>query len=152
VRVLGISCTPKSAFLTLAVDGEVVDAPVVRVDVASQYEASAEMLATLDEIRRAFDQLAPDRVIILKPELNRRTTYGELAPRVALETLIRVAAVRADINVEVLARPTVRSRLGLAQSGKLAERVGEAIEAPVGKHWTQGRDIAGLAALAGGAS
>jgi hypothetical protein len=150
MRVLGVTCSPKTAFLALADDREIIDAAVARVDVAAQYEASEEMLSTLDEIRRALEQLRPDRVVVLKPELNQRATYDQIAPRIALETLIRLAAVQAKVEIEVMARPTVRSRLGLSKSGSLASRVAEALPAPVGKYWREGRDIAALAALAGG--
>lgn len=147
--MLGVTCTPRSAFLAVSEEGVIVEEPLGRIDVASLYEASAELVSTMEEIRRAYDELRPDRVVILKPETNRRVQYDEVAPRVALETLFRVAAVRADLAVDVLARPTVRSRLGLPRSGSLRSRVADAIKEPVGKYWSQGRDVAALAALAG---
>ena len=96
-----------------------METPVPSIDVAAQYEASKEILATLDEIRRVLNELRPDRVIVLKPEPNTRMTYDQLAPRVALETLFRLAAVQENVEVEVIARSTVRSRIGLAKSGSL---------------------------------
>ena len=49
------------------------------------------------------------------PEQGRhKRTYQELAPRVALETLVRVAAVQEGIPIEVLARP---------RAGELASHV-----------------------------
>jgi hypothetical protein len=150
MRVLGVTCSPKSAFLSLAEDQAIVAAGVSRIDVASQYEASEEMLSTLDEIRRALEGLRPDRVVVLKPELNQRMTYDQFGPRIALETLVRLATVQAHAEIEVMARPTVRSRLGLSKSGSLASRVAEVVPDPVGKYWREGRGIAALAALAGG--
>jgi hypothetical protein len=149
VRTVGVSCTPHIAYLTLAVDAEIEEAPVERVEVAAQYEASAELLSTLGEIKRAFGQLRPDKVGLLMPEQSRhKKTYQEIAPRVALETLVRIAVVEAGIDIEVLARPTVRARLRIAKKGDLSSHVGEAIGKPVGHYWSKGRDIAGLAALA----
>jgi hypothetical protein len=152
MRVLGVACSPTTAFLSIAEDGEIADAAVASVDVAAQYEASVEMLATLGEIGRVLGELRPDRVVLLKAEPNTRMTYDQLAPRVALETLFRLAAVQANVEVEVIARSTVRSRLDLPKSGSLSSRVAESVPVPVGKYWRQGRDIASLAALAGGGS
>jgi hypothetical protein len=101
------------------------DTPVERVEIAAQYESSAELLSTLDEIKRALGQLCPDIVVLLMPEPGRhQRTYQEIAPRVALETLIRIAAVQEEIGIEVLARPTVRSRLGIPRAGDLSCRRG----------------------------
>jgi hypothetical protein len=84
------------------------------------------------------------------PEQSRhKQTYQEIAPRVALETLARIAAVEEKIAIEVLPRPTVRSRLGISRADDLASHVGKTIAQPVGRYWTAGRDVAALAALAG---
>jgi hypothetical protein len=149
VRTLGVTCTPRIAYLTLAVDGVITEASVERVEVAAQYESSAELLSTLEEIKRALGQLRPDAIALLMPEQGgRKRTYPEIAPRVALETLIRNGAVQDHVDIEVLARPTARARLGIARSGDLASHVGEVIPERVGRYWTAGRDVAGLAALA----
>jgi hypothetical protein len=149
MRALGVTCTPNTAYLSLAADGAIVNAPVQRVEVAAQYEASAELLSTLNEIKRALAQLQPDVVVLLKPEQGgRKQGYAEVAPRVALETLVRIAAVQTDIGIEVLPRPTVRARLGLAKSGDLASHVGEVVAEATGHYWGAGRNVAALAALA----
>jgi hypothetical protein len=149
VRAVGVTCNPRTAYLTLAVDGAITEATVERVEVAAQYEASAELLSTLDELKRAFAQLRPNKVVLLTPEQGRhKRTYQEIAPRVALETLVRIAAVQESIEIEVLARPTLRARLGIPKTGELSSHVGQVIAGPVGRYWTAGRDVAGLAALA----
>jgi hypothetical protein len=149
VRALGVTCNPHIAYLTLAVDGLIAQTVVERVEVAAQYEASAELLSTLDEIKRAFGQLQPDAVVLLMPEQSRhKRTYQEIAPRVALETLVRIAAVQENIDIEVLARPTLRARLDIPKTGELSSHVSSVIAEAVGRYWTAGRDVAGLAALA----
>jgi hypothetical protein len=86
-------------------------------------------------------------VVLLLPEQSRfKRTYSEIAPRVALETLVRLAAVRAGVDIEVLPRTTVRSRLKLPRSGDLASHVPTKVPVAVGRYWTAGRDIASLAA------
>jgi hypothetical protein len=149
MRSLGVACNPHTAYLTLAVDGMITQAVVERVEVAAQYEASVELLSTLEEIRRALGQLRPDRIAVLMPEQGgRKRTYLEIAPRVTLETLIRIAAVQEGIDIEMLARPTLRARLDIPKAGELSSHVSGVIAESVGLYWSAGRDIAGLAALA----
>jgi hypothetical protein len=153
MKVLGVTCSSKLALFSLVRDSNVVASPVERVDVGSLHEESEELEATLAEIGRALNQTKPDLVVLLMPEHSRfKKTYQELAPRVTLETLVRLAAVRAGIPIEVLPRPTVRARLKLDQEGDLASQVPRKVPAPVGKHWKKGRDVAALAALAGEAA
>jgi hypothetical protein len=154
VKVLGVTCSTGTALLSVVEDGEVVDATVQRVQVASLLEASAELESMLDEIGRALAQTKPDLVVLLLPEQSPRhkRTYQEIAPRAALETLVRLASVRAGIPIDVLPRATVRARLSLPRTGELSSHVSEKISAPVGKYWSAGRDVAALAALAGEAA
>jgi hypothetical protein len=150
MKVVGVTCSTKTALFSVVEDGRVVAAPVERVDVASLHEASEELESTLGELGRALAQIKPELVVLLMPEQSRfKRTYQEIAPRVALETLVRLAAVRAEIPVEVLPRPTVRARLKLPRKGDLASHVSDRLPESVGKHWTAGRDVAALAALAG---
>jgi hypothetical protein len=147
--VLGVTCSNRSALFSVVDSGKVIDSPVDRIEVASLHEASEELQATLEEIGRAVAQIRPQRVVLLLPEQSRfKVTYGQVAPRVALETLVRLACVRAGIPVEVLPRASVRSRLGLPRSGDLSSHVPGTI-ARSGPYWGQGRDVAALAALSG---
>jgi len=154
MKVLGVTCSSSTALVTLVDAGVVVPSPVERIDVSALHEASEELEATIDEITRALRRVGPDRVILLLPEQSPRyrRTYQEIAPRATLETLVRLASVRAGIPIEVMARRTVRSRLGLPLSGDLASHVATKIPTPAGHYWSAGRNVAGLAALAGEAS
>lgn len=149
MKVVGVTCTSNTALLAGAEDGDVVRLRVEKIEVAHQYEASSELEETQEEIGRAYAEIDPDLVVILKPEPTAKWGYDLLAPRVALETLMRLAAVEADIDIDLIARATVRARLGLAAKGKLASHVAARIPEPVGPYWAAGRDIAALAALAG---
>jgi hypothetical protein len=92
----------------------IAEAPVERVEVGAPYESSEELLSTLDEIKRAFGQLRSDVVVRLMPEQSRhKRTYQEIAPRVTLETLVRIAAVQENIAIQLLPRPIVKARLGV---------------------------------------
>jgi hypothetical protein len=86
-------------------------------------------------------------VRILQPEAVYEARYSELAPKAALETVIRLACDEAGVPVEVLQRPTARKRTGLPQKGKLDDLISANIT-PLGKYWSAGRKYAAVAALA----
>lgn len=149
--VLGVTCSNQSALLAAVENGEVQDTDIPRIDVGALHEASEELQGTLDEIIRAYARLRPSLVVLLLPEQSNRFkhTHGQIAPRVALETLIRLAAVQAEIPIDVISRRTVRSRLGLPTSGDLASHIAKRFPTPSAPYWNAGRNVAALAALAG---
>src|SRR5207248_1488602 len=95
-----------------------------------------------------------DRVAILLPQRTRRPTAGYfgVVDRIAMETIIRLAAVTLEIPVLMLERTTVRARLGLGKEGVLENYLDSVISLPVGKYWKAGRGVAAMAALAAEAS
>jgi hypothetical protein len=151
-RTLGVNCSSKHAFLALAEDGEIVAARPEQLEPPGT-EESERLRGFYHAFRRVLADLRPDRVCLLLPESSprHRPTHAELTPRIAMETLVRLATVESEdgVEIDVLARPTVRSRLGLGNKGKLVDLVPEAITEPVGHHWKNARDLAALAALAG---
>ena len=150
VRVLGVTCSTKVALLTKVEDGAISANSFEKIEVGALHEASAELVATLEEISRALAHIEPDLVVLLMPEQSRFSRpHSEVAARVALETLVRLAAASAEIPVEILPRPTVRARLKLPKKGDLASHVEEVYTEPVGRYWGAGRNVAALAARAG---
>jgi len=130
---------------------------VLRVDGAVQEEPdrypwpvgedSERLAVAQDEIADLLDDLRVETVAVLLPERDPRYkwVYETAAARASMETLIRLAAVRAKIPVEVLHREAVRSRLKLL--GKLEKHL-DRLVSPVGTYWRPGRGEAALAALA----
>jgi hypothetical protein len=106
--------------------------------------------SVLDELIRVTNEVNADKVVLLKPEggPTPKKTHAAFVPRIALETLVRLAAVEGETEIEVLARPTVRKRLELPTKGPLAEHVPLRIPSKVGKNWSEERQLAALAALA----
>lgn len=155
MRYLGVNCSSSFAFLALIVDGAVVTGDPPRYAPPSG-ESSARLDRFFEGFREILADLTPDVVALVQPEQETRfrLSYSALEPRIAMETLVRLATVRSDagIAMEVLARPTVRSRLGLPASGKLVNLVERVIPEPVGPYWRDKRDLAALAALAAGSS
>jgi hypothetical protein len=151
VRVLGVNCTSDRAYLSVAEDGEVVESSVEIVNAPMLGTSSEQLEVTCEEFARVLAELRPDEVVLLLPEQGRLTkrTHSQHMPRIALETVVRLASVQAGSPIDLLARPTLRSQLGVPFKGDLASHVDSVVDSPVGKHWKQGRDLAALAALAG---
>jgi hypothetical protein len=151
MTVLGVNCSTHCAFFAVAVDGELSIGPVEYIEAPNLAESSEELKSVLDELTRVIKEVNADKVALLKPEGGRtpKKTHAAFVPRIALETLVRLAAVEAGAEIEVLPRPTVRKRLELPAKGKLAELVPLRIPAKVGKNWSKERQLSALAAIAG---
>src|SRR5206468_1568395 len=98
-------------------------------------------------VRHVLDEIGPDAVRILQPEQIYEASYSEFAPKIALETIVRLACADAGIPAEVLHRSSARSRSDLGLKGKLDDVIAANI-ASVGKYWNAGRKYAAVAALA----
>src|SRR5438128_2470209 len=146
-RSLGIECKKQEVYLALADDGELLDEEPQRLQVPAVHEETARLRAFLADFGRVLTETKPDAVRILQPEQVYEARYTELAPKAALETLVRLACVEANVPVEVLHRATARSRTGLGSKGKLNDLIADQID-PVGKYWNAGRKYAAVAALA----
>ncbi len=114
-------------------------------------DSGEQLVNVLGELRRVLSELQPDQVVLLNPEQSPRAkrTHSAFVPRVTLETLVRLAAEQADHPLEMLSRPTLRSRLDLPQKGNLASHVPSVLPRKIGKNWSEERQLAALAALAG---
>jgi hypothetical protein len=150
VNVLGVNCSTHGAFLAVAIEGELSADHVEYIDAPNLAESSEELKSVLDELSRIINEVKADKVVLLKPEAGPipKRTHAAFVPRIALETLVRLAAVETEKEIEVLSRPTVRARLELPAKGKLAEHVPQRIPTKVGKNWGKERQLAALAALA----
>ena len=149
MRVLGVHCSSTHPFLAVAVDGMVVNEPPYRLEPASSTDEEHALWETLDTFGQALDEIRPERIHLLLPESaeTTRQTHSRWRIRIEMETLLRLAAARRDLPLDRLARPTVRSRLGLATRGNFEATVREAID-EVGPYWGAGRAAAAAAALA----
>jgi hypothetical protein len=105
---------------------------------------------TLDTFRTTLFEIAPERIALLLPGTGNhaKQLHGTMAPRVELETLLRMAAAKLDLPVERLAHSTVRSRLGVASKGDFEDII-RPVVTEVGPYWTAGRLGAAAAAIAG---
>lgn len=148
MRVLGVQCTAKFAFLSVVEDGQVIKRGPERLAPAQSTDEDRALWETLSTFETALDEVAPDCVCLLGPGTgqNAKQTHQAVAPRVELETLLRMAAVKRDIPVQRLSRASVLSRLGL-QRGSFDEQV-RPIVREQGSYWTSGRLAAAAAALA----
>jgi hypothetical protein len=151
VNVLGVNCSTNCAFLAVVEDGELVDGYVEYVDAPALAESSEQLASVLEDLARVIKEVNATKVVLLKPEggPTSKRTHAAFVPRIALETLVRLAAVHTNTQIELLPRPTLRRRLALSAKGRLAEHVQSRIPVRVGQNWSDGRQLAALAALAG---
>jgi hypothetical protein len=149
MRALGVNCDPHAAYVAVVEDGAVVTGLPERLIPPSGLELGGRLLEFVDEVRRDFGQMAPERIGLLLPESNaRKQAYGTIMPRVTIEAMVRVAAAQEEIPLDLVARPTVRSRLGLPRAGSLDDHLAQAVGSSVGRYWTTGRGLAALVARA----
>jgi len=149
-RLLGINCDPHAAFLAVVQGGVIVAGMPERMKPPEGLDLSSRLLEFINEVRRVLGEVSPVRVGLLLPESGGQfqPAYSSISSRVTIETLVRVAVAQEGLPLDQLARPTVRSRLGLPRSGGLDSHVATAAGAPVGKYWTTGRGLAALTAMA----
>jgi hypothetical protein len=146
---MGLTCEAGRINVAAVENGKVVDGLVERIPAPGGLEEHDRLWAVYDEIVRAIHSIKPDKIIILSPEIQYTASHKAFTPRIALETVTRMAGSKENVAVELLARPTVRSRLGLPRKGGLDSHLADAIASPVGRYWTGGRGLAAMAALAG---
>jgi hypothetical protein len=150
MRVLGVQCTAKHAFFSVVEAGEVIELGPPRVAAAQSTDADAALWETLGTFGDVLDEVKPDRVALLLPGTgsNADASHSVWAPRIQLETLLRMAAAKRDLAVDQLARATVLSKLGLPRKGKFEDLVKPAVP-EVGGYWMAGRLSAAAVALVG---
>ena len=152
MRTLGVNCDRRRAYLAVAEDGAVADGYPAKLEPPSGLDQGERLLEFIDDVARALTQIGPDRVALLLPEASGPgASHSRLAPRVMIETLVRVGTARQSIPLELMSRPRLRSALGIPRSGGLDSHLRFA-GTPTGPYWTTGRGLAALAALAAGAS
>lgn len=147
VRNLGVNCSSSEVYLALADEQVVVDGMTERLQPPVGLETGEALVEFVDSVTRVLRETRPDLVTVLLPE-RWSAVYTQHLNRATMETLVRLAAAQEEIPVQVLARATLRSRLGLPRKGKLDEHL-DAAGPPVGTYWTTGRGVAALAALTG---
>lgn len=147
---LGVVCKMEEVLLAVARDGElVVDCPE-KLKASALLEKTERLQGMLEDLGRVLAEVKPDAVRVLLPEQTYKDSYARIAPRVALETLVCLAALNAGVPVEMLRRASARSRLGMPKKGKFEVHLAAAVGEPVGKYWNAGRNLASAAALADG--
>jgi hypothetical protein len=151
-RTLGVACKSGEILFAIAEDGRLIeDAPHEKLIASALLDETERLEGTLADITRVLHEVRPDVVRVMLPEQTYEDSYARIAPRVALETLVRLACVNAGITVETLPRITARSRLGIPSSGRLENHLRTGIrpsDEPVGRYWNSGRSLAAAAALA----
>ena len=97
MRVLGVQCTTKFAFLSVVEDGQVTERGPGRLAPAQSTDEDQALWQTLSTFETALDGISPDCVHLLGPGTgdNAMRTFQAWAPRAELEALLRMAAATA---------------------------------------------------------
>lgn len=150
MRVLGVQCTAQFAFLTVLEDGRIVERGPARLAPAQCPDKDKALWETLGTFDVALDEISPDSVHLLLPGTGdmAKQTHRTMAPRIELETLLRMAAAKRDIPVRHVSRASVLSGFGLPRRGKF-EDVVRPVVSEQGPYWMAGRLAAASAALTG---
>ncbi len=148
MRALGVWCKKAEVMLAVAEEGELVEDPHQRIQAAALLDATERLRAVQDDLTRVLAEIGPDQVRVLMPEQTYKGSYGQIAPRAALETVVRLTCVDAGVPVEMLHRSSARARLGMKRSGSVESHIPDVVGEPVGKYWADGRRLAAVAALA----
>ena len=146
---MGVTCEAGRINVAAVADGEVLEDVVERIPAPTGLEEHDRLWAVHDDVIRAIKEIKPEKIVILCAESRYTASHKAFTPRIALETVVRLAGAKEDVPVELLSRPTVRSRLDLPKKGGLDAHLNQAIPKPVGRYWTAGRGLAAMAALAG---
>ena len=150
MRVLGVQCSVNFAFLSVVENGVVIESGPPRLALAQSTDEDRALWDTLGTFGDALDEIRPDRVALLLPGTGEyaKQTHGAWAPRIELETLLRMAAAKRDLPVERIARATVLARFGLSpkEKGRFEDRVRPLVPRQ-GRYWADGRLGASAAAL-----
>lgn len=148
MRTLGVHGAGDVLYLSVADENGIADeGPYTFEDPAGL--AAARRLPTLrDEAQKIVNSLGVERVRILNPESNYKTTITSVHTRIALETVLALGSAEAGVDCDRLSRPAVRSLLSLPKKGELVSLVDQVTE-KVGPHWSpRKRDLAALVAVA----
>lgn len=146
-RSLGVWCTKRELYLAVSDDGVLADVEPQRIRVADVLDATGRLTALMSDVQRLLDELQPDEVRLLQPEQRYEAPYSEFAPKLALETVVRLACDVKGIPVDVLHRATARSRMKFDRKGSLDSHIDANVDR-AGKYWNDGRKYAAVAALA----
>jgi hypothetical protein len=147
-RALGVWCKNDEVMLALADNGALVEDSHERLKAPALFEQTESLRAVLDDVGRVLMEVRPDVVRVLLPEQTYNGSYASLAPRAALETLVRLAAANADIELELLHRNSARARVGMPRRGRFEDHIPSVIPEPIGRYWATGRRLAAVAAIA----
>ena len=146
---IGVNCNSEHAYVAVAVDGQIEDRRPDRLELPA-LEDSERLAVFVDDTAGELQSLGATGMSVLKHQHMKGmpVRVAALENRVVLETLMRLAAVKAGLPVEMTHPRTVRSRLGCGAEGGLDQHLDEVLPDAVGQYWRAGRGLAAMAALA----
>ncbi len=148
MRVLGVHGTSQELYLAVADGGLIVAGMPERFTIPDGLALSPDLVSLRDEVRRRLREMSVDYVVVLAAESQRQAAHTSWAPRIAAETIVRMATAPSDIASEMISRQKVRSLLQLPAKGKLDDHASTIVPDAVGAYWAAGRSVAALITIA----
>jgi hypothetical protein len=148
MRVLGVHGAGGALYVAVVDDLTVLDVPPYSLSLPTGVSGQARLDAFLQDVRKVLQTHRPDRVRVLDAETRTKFSYSSLTDRVALETLVLLAASQERVDAGRLTRARARALLGLPKQGPLSSHA-SSLTGQVGRYWSPDRrDVAAIAALA----
>lgn len=126
---LGVNCKTDEIPPAVARDGAVADGFPEKLRAPALLEETERLAAMLDDVARVFTEVSPDVVRVLMAEQTYEDSYARIAPRVAPETLVRLAAHRGGTPVELLHHNTARAHLRMPKRGRFDAQLPDVLRA-----------------------
>jgi hypothetical protein len=150
MRVLGVHATSSTLWFACADNDGLIDIGAdYRLELPKALESGDALVHAREDVQRIIRRHHVRRARLLSAEGTFKSTYSQFVPRITMETVVAFACAAEGIEFLRMARPTVRTHLGLPMTNKLksyADRLGEQ-QTP---NWgPDKRDLAAMVAVAG---
>ena len=144
MTTLGVSCAAATAYLAVA-DGDTISSEPDRLELRAGLSPADQLPAFAQDAARAVRDSGAGKVVVLQAEPTYDAGHTAWAPRIAMETLIRLVCAQADVPCAYVSRQAVKGAFALKGRGGL-DVLGKGELEPSGKYWSAGRLVAALAA------
>lgn len=150
MRVLGVHATSNTLWFACADSDGLVDiGKDYNLRLPKALETTDALVRARDDVGRIIHRYDVQRARLLSAENTFKSTYGELVPRITIETVVAFACAAEEIDFLRMARATVKVHLDLPKEKPLsfyADQLGE-VQNP---NWGPNkRDLAAMVATAG---
>lgn len=147
MRILGVNAAGSHLYFAVVEDGAIVDSEPYSITFAAAALDQQRLVVLHDDMKRVLEIANADSIRVLDAEAGYQDTQKGWRDRMALESVLELAAAERGTQFFRATRSSVRTAFGLPKVGKLGSYV-SGLTDPAGRYWAGKRDLAALAALA----